>query len=91
MYVKCNEDFLKGRFKFKKGMKCPITNICENTVYFEYPDGTNDFISTSYLEEFNEYVEVSEETLCKHSIENREQIDNLIICSECQELIQIIN
>lgn len=90
MYIQCNKDFLKGRFKFKKDDKCPITNIIGNAYYFEYPDGCSDSISTSYLEDLKEYVEVKKETLCNHPVDKREQIYNLIICSDCQELIEIL-
>lgn len=92
MYIQCKKDFLKGRFKFQKDAQCPITNIIGDTYYFFYPDGTSDFISTGYLNELKEYVEVRKETSsyssCNHDM--RERIWNLIICSGCEELIEVL-
>jgi len=92
MYILCKEDFNKVNFNFIKGKKYPITNVEGDCCYFNYPKGETRGISSQigidYLEENKEYLEIVNERLCPH--ENTEQVYNLLICSECNELVKIL-
>lgn len=87
MYIQCKKDFNKVLFDFKKDDKCPITNIVDDCIYFISSNGKPDNISKHYLEVNKEYLEIKKEKLCKH--DNIIKVFNLILCSECDELISI--
>jgi len=89
MYIYCKKDFNNNNFKFEKGKKYPVTSYYNGIYYFEYNNGKSDLIHITYIDKIRDYVEIIKTPFCKHSELNRESIDDLIICSECDELISI--